>query len=214
MEDILVIGIAGGSGSGKTTLMNNIIKRFADDITVLSHDNYYKRHDDLTYEERCKLNYDEPASLETDLMSRQLEQLRKGETIDCPVYDFTVHNRSDQTVRIVPRKVIIVEGILIFENEALRNLMDIRIFVDTDADIRLCRRVKRDVNKRGRTLESVLSQYQETVKPMHEKYVEPSKKFAHIVVPEGGKNLVALDMIMNHIQRYMENANETGKSDL
>lgn len=213
MEDILVIGIAGGSGSGKTTLMNNIIKRFVDDITVLSHDNYYKRHDDLTYEERCKLNYDEPASLETDLMSRQLEQLRKGETIDCPVYDFTVHNRSDQTVRIVPRKVIIVEGILIFENEALRNLMDIRIFVDTDADIRLCRRVKRDVNKRGRTLESVLTQYQETVKPMHEKYVEPSKKFAHIVVPEGGKNLVALDMIMNHIQRYMENANETGKSD-
>ena len=204
MEDILVIGIAGGSGSGKTTLMNNIIKRFGEDITVLSHDNYYKRHDDLTYEERCKLNYDEPASLETDFMSRQLEQLRRGEAVDCPVYDFTVHNRSDETIHIVPRKVIIVEGILIFENKELRDLMDIRIFVDTDADVRLCRRVKRDVNKRGRSLESVLAQYQETVKPMHEMYVEPSKKYAHIVVPEGGKNKVALDMIMNHIQRYME----------
>ena len=204
MEDILVIGIAGGSGSGKTTLMKNIIQRFEGQITVLSHDNYYKRHDELEYEERCKLNYDEPAALETDLMARQLDQLRQGQAIDCPVYDFTVHNRSDETIRILPQKVIIVEGILIFENEELRNLMDIRIFVDTDADIRLCRRVKRDVNKRGRTLESVLTQYQETVKPMHEKYVEPSKKYADMVVPEGGKNWVALDMIMGRIQRHIE----------
>ena len=203
MENILVIGIAGGSGSGKTTLMNNIVARFGDDITVLSHDNYYKRHDDLTYEERCLLNYDEPAALETDLMARQLDQLRKGWAIDCPVYDFTVHNRSDETIRVVPQPVIIVEGILIFENEPLRNLMDIRIFVDTDADIRLCRRIKRDVNKRGRTLESVLTQYQQTVKPMHEKYVEPSKRFADIVVPEGGKNMVALDLIMGRIQRHL-----------
>ena len=204
MEDILVIGIAGGSGSGKTTLMKNIIQRFEGQITVLSHDNYYKRHDELEYEERCKLNYDEPAALETDLMARQLDQLRQGQAIDCPVYDFAAHNRSDETIRILPQKVIIVEGLLIFENEELRNLMDIRIFVDTDADIRLCRRVKRDVNKRGRTLESVLTQYQETVKPMHEKYVEPSKAFAHIVVPDGGKNLVALEMILNRIQRHIE----------
>ena len=204
MENILVIGIAGGSGSGKTTLMNNIVARYGENITVLSHDNYYKRHDELTYEERCLLNYDEPAALETDLMARQLEELRKGNAIDCPVYDFTVHNRSNETVRIEPRKVIIVEGILIFENEALRNLMDIRIYVDTDADIRLCRRVKRDVNKRGRSLESVLTQYQQTVKPMHEKYVEPSKAHAHIIVPEGGKNLVALDMIMGRINRHIE----------
>ena len=204
MENILVIGIAGGSGSGKTTLMNNIIAQFGGEITVLSHDNYYKRHDDLTYEERCLLNYDEPAALETDFMARQLDQLRRGEAIDCPVYDFTVHNRSDETIRIEPKKVIIVEGILIFENQPLRDLMDIRIFVDTDADVRVCRRVKRDVRKRGRSLESVLEQYQQTVKPMHEKYVEPSKKFAHIVVPEGGKNVVALDMIMNYIARYME----------
>ena len=201
---ILVIGIAGGSGSGKTTLMKNLIEKFADDVTVLSHDNYYKRHDELTYEERCQLNYDEPAALETDLMAVHLDKLRQGEAIDCPVYDFTVHNRSDETVRIVPKRVIIVEGILIFENQPLRDLMDIRIFVDTDADIRLCRRIKRDVNKRGRSLESVLLQYQNTVKPMHEQYVEPSKRYANIIVPEGGKNLVALDMIMGRIQRHLE----------
>ena len=203
-KKILVIGIAGGTGSGKTTLMNNLITEFAGSVTVLSHDNYYKRHDELTYEERCLLNYDEPAALETDLMAYHLDLLRHGQAIDCPVYDFTVHNRSDETVHIVPRKVIIVEGILIFENKPLRDLMDIRIFVDTDADVRLCRRIKRDVNKRGRSLESVLTQYQETVKPMHEKYVEPSKKYAHVVVPEGGKNLVALDMIMGRIARHLE----------
>lgn len=166
-DNILVIGIAGGTGSGKTTLMNNLISRFEGMVTVISHDNYYKRHDDMTYEERSQLNYDEPAAFDTSLMVYHLEELRRGHTIECPVYDFTIHNRSEQTIHIVPKKVIIVEGILIFENEELRNLMDIRIFVDTDADIRLCRRIKRDVNKRGRTLESVLKQYQDTVKPMH-----------------------------------------------
>ena len=206
MENILVIGIAGGTGSGKTTLMNNLIEEFREDVTILSHDNYYKRHDEMTYEERCLLNYDEPAALETDLMARHLDQLRQGEAIDCPVYDFTQHNRSNDTIRIVPKKVIIVEGILIFENKELRDLMDIRIFVDTDADVRLCRRIKRDVNKRGRTLESVLTQYQQTVKPMHEMYVEPSKKYANIIVPEGGKNLVALDMITGRIRRHLEEA--------
>ena len=170
-NQFLVIGIAGGTGSGKTTLMKNIIGRFGDVVTVLSHDNYYRRHDELTYEERCKINYDEPAALETDLMAYHLDLLRKGESIECPVYDFSQHNRSDETITVKPERVIIVEGILIFENEPLRNLMDIKIFVDTDADVRLCRRIKRDVNKRGRTLESVLTQYQETVKPMHEKYV-------------------------------------------
>ena len=161
-DNILVIGIAGGTGSGKTTLMNNLISRFEGMVTVISHDNYYKRHDDMTYEERSQLNYDEPAAFDTSLMVYHLEELR--------------------------------------------NLMDIRIFVDTDADIRLCRRIKRDVNKRGRTLESVLKQYQDTVKPMHERYVEPSKKYANIVVPEGGKNLVALDMIIGRIQRHLEEA--------
>ena len=204
MEKSLVIGIAGGSGSGKTTLLKNIIEAFGPAITVISHDNYYKRHDELSYEERCKLNYDEPAALETDLMVRQLDALRRGEEILCPVYDFTVHNRSDETLCIKPERVIIVEGILIFENKELRDLMDIKIFVDADADIRICRRIKRDVNKRGRSLESVILQYQETVKPMHEKYVEPSKKYADIVVPEGGKNLVALAMIQGYISRYLE----------
>ena len=202
-NNILVIGIAGGTGSGKTTLMKNLIQHFEDMVTVISHDNYYKRHDDMTYEERCLLNYDEPAALETDLMARHLEQLRRGEAIDCPVYDFSLHNRSDETIRIVPKKVIIVEGILIFEDQPLRDLMDIRIFVDTDADVRLCRRIKRDVNKRGRTLESVLTQYQTTVKPMHDKYVEPSKKYAHVIIPEGGKNFVALDMVVDRIRRHL-----------
>ena len=204
MENILVIGIAGGSGSGKTTLMNNIVSRFSEDITVLSHDSYYRRHDDMTYEERCQLNYDEPAALETELMVKHLNLLRQGQAIDCPVYDFTVHNRSSEVTRIEPSRVIIVEGILIFENEALRDLMDIRIFVDTDADIRLCRRVKRDVNKRGRSLESVLTQYQQTVKPMYEKYVEPSKKYAHILVPEGGKNTVAQEFIISLLEKHLE----------
>ena len=203
-NDILVIGIAGGTGSGKTTLMNNLIERFSGQVTVLSHDNYYRRNDHLTYEERCKINYDEPAALETDLMARHLEQLRQGQSILCPVYDFANHNRSDDTIEIVPKGVIIVEGILIFENQELRELMDVKIFVDTDADVRLCRRIKRDVNKRGRSLESVLTQYQETVKPMHEKYVEPSKKYADLVVPEGGKNWVALDMIVGRIQRHLD----------
>ena len=204
MENILVIGIAGGTGSGKTTLMNNLIKEFSEDVTILSHDNYYKRHDELTYDQRCLLNYDEPAALETDLMAAHLEQLRSGNAIDCPVYDFTQHNRSNDTIHLVPKKVIIVEGILIFENKQLRDLMDIRIFVDTDNDVRLCRRILRDVRERGRTLESVVTQYLDTVKPMHEMYVEPSKKYANIIVPEGGKNLVALDMITGRIQRHLE----------
>ena len=203
MEDILVIGIAGGTGSGKTTLVKNLANIFADEVTVLSHDNYYKRHDDLTYEQRCLLNYDEPDAFDTSLMAYQLDCLRHGQSIQCPTYDYTVHNRSDKTIHIVPNRVIIVEGILIFENEDLRNLMDIRIFVDTDADVRLCRRIKRDVNKRGRSVTSVLEQYQTTVKPMHEKFVEPSKKFAHIIVPEGGKNEVAIDMIMGRIRRHL-----------
>ena len=203
-KKILVIGIAGGTGSGKTTLMKNLIREFADVVTVISHDNYYKRHDELTYEQRCLLNYDEPAALETDLMARHLDILRHGGEIDCPVYDFTQHNRSNDTIHLVPKKVIIVEGILIFENKQLRDLMDIRIFVDTDNDVRLCRRILRDVRERGRTLESVVSQYLDTVKPMHEMYVEPSKKHANIIVPEGGKNLVALDMITGRIRRHLE----------
>ena len=200
MEKILVIGIAGGSGSGKTTLLKNIIETFSPAITVISHDNYYKRHDELTYEERCKLNYDEPAALETDLMVRQLQELRSGREILCPVYDFTVHNRSDETILIKPERVIIVEGILIFENKELRDMMDIKVFVDTDADLRLARRILRDVCDRGRTMQSVIDQYTTTVKPMHEEFVEPSKKYADVIIPEGGFNSVAVSMLIENIR--------------
>ena len=209
-SNTLVIGIAGGTGSGKTTLMRNIMTRFDGMVTVLSHDNYYKRHDELSLEERSALNYDEPDAMETSLMVEHLAQLRKGQAVDCPVYDFSQHNRSNETLRLEPKPVIVVEGILIFENAPLRELMDIRLFVDTDADVRLCRRIRRDVNKRGRTLESVLTQYQTTVKPMHEKYVEPSKKYANLVIPEGGKNEVALDMILGRIQRHLDTIQTTG----
>lgn len=204
MDNILVIGIAGGSGSGKTTLMKHLVDEFGEDVSVLSHDNYYKRHDELTFEERAGLNYDEPDALDTSLMVYQLDQLRHGMDIDCPLYDFALHNRSNETIHVASKRVIIVEGIMIFVDSELRNLMDIRIFVDTDADVRLCRRIKRDVTKRGRSLDSVLEQYQATVKPMHEKYVEPSKKYANLVVPEGGKNRVALDMIVGRIRRHLE----------
>lgn len=204
MDNVLVIGIAGGSGSGKTTLMKRLVDEFGENVSVLSHDNYYKRHDELTFEERAALNYDEPEALDTSLLVYQLDQLRHGMSIDCPVYDFALHNRSNETIRVTPKRVIIVEGIMIFVDPELRNLMDIKIFVDTDADVRLCRRIKRDVTKRGRSLDSVLEQYQATVKPMHEKYVEPSKKHANLVVPEGGKNQVALDMIIGKIHRHLE----------
>jgi uridine kinase len=208
-DNILVIGIAGGSGSGKTTLMKNLTKGFGDQITVLSHDNYYRAHDDLPFEQRSKLNYDHPDSFETDLMIEHLKELKAGRPIECPVYDYTIHNRTEETVTIVPKSVIIVEGILIFENKALCDLMDIKIFVDTDADVRLIRRIKRDVAKRGRSLESVLTQYLTTVKPMHEQFVEPSKKNADLVVLEGGKNLVALEMIMSQIRHHSDHNDQT-----
>lgn len=208
MENILVIGIAGGSGSGKTTLMRNLTEGFGDSITVLSHDNYYRAHDDMPFEQRSKLNYDHPDAFETDLMIEHLKQLKQGRSIQCPVYDYAIHNRTAETITLEPKSVIIVEGILIFENKALCDLMDIKIFVDTDADVRLIRRIKRDVAKRGRSLQSVLTQYLETVKPMHEQFVEPSKKNADVVVLEGGKNLVALNMITSQIQHHIHHAGE------
>lgn len=204
MSENLIIGIAGGSGSGKTTLTNQIAAQFSDNVTVIKHDNYYKAHDDMDYDERSRLNYDHPNAFDTDLMIEHLKALKKGESIECPVYDYTIHNRSKNTITIVPNKVIIVEGILIFENKELCKLMDIRIFVDTDADLRIIRRIQRDVMERARSLESVINQYIETVKPMHEQYVEPSKRNANIIVPEGGYNQAAMEMIRNHIRIYLE----------
>ena len=203
-DKILVIGIAGGSGSGKTTLMKNLVKRFGDNVAVLSHDNYYKAHDELPFEQRSKLNYDHPDAFDTEMMIEHLGILKSGRPIECPVYDYTVHNRSSEVTIVEPRKVIIVEGILIFESKALCDLMDIKIFVDTDDDVRLIRRIRRDVAKRGRSLDSVLNQYLDTVKPMHEQFVVPSKKNADLIVLEGGKNLVALEMIMSQIQAHID----------
>ena len=205
MKDHLIIGIAGGSGSGKTTLTNQIASQFADQVTIVKHDNYYKAHNDMDYDERSRLNYDHPNAFETDLMIKHLKALKQGESIECPVYDFTIHNRSKDTITIVPNKVIIVEGILIFENKELCDLMDLRIFVDTDADLRIIRRIKRDVLERARSLESVMNQYVDTVKPMHEQYVEPSKRNANIIVPENAYNQPAMEIIQNHIKSYLNN---------
>ena len=202
MADILVVGVAGGSGSGKTTLSNNLVARFGEQVSIVHHDNYYRAHDDLTYEERTKLNYDCPEAFETEMMVEHLQLLRQGRSVHCPVYDFTVHNRSGEIEIIEPRPVILVEGILIFAERALLDLMDIKVFVDTDADVRLARRVLRDVEARGRTVRSVVDQWQNTVKPMHEMYVEPSKKNADIIVPEGGDNPVALDLLIGRIERH------------
>ena len=204
MGDYLVIGIAGGSGSGKTTLTNQIAAQFLEQVTVIKHDNYYKAHDDMDYDERSRLNYDHPNAFDTELMIEHLKALKQGKSVECPIYDYTIHNRSKDTFTIAPNKVIIVEGILIFENKDLCDLMDIRIFVDTDADLRIIRRIQRDVMERARSLESVINQYLETVKPMHEQYVEPSKKNANVIVPEGGYNQAAMEMIRNHIKNHLE----------
>lgn len=203
--DTMIIGIAGGTGSGKTTLTKRLKERFGENVSVLYHDNYYKQHDEMPYEERCKLNYDHPDAFDTDRMIRDIQALRRGEVIHCPTYDYTVHNRAEETIEIRPTKVILVEGILIFENRELRDLMDIKIFVDTDADVRILRRILRDVKERGRSLESVVDQYLTTVKPMHEQFVEPSKRCSDIIVLEGGHNVVALDMIIERIRSFVEN---------
>ena len=203
MKEYLVIGIAGGTGSGKTTLTNQIAGLFKEHVTVLTHDNYYKAHDDMDYDERSRLNYDHPNAFETELMIEHLKALKNGESILCPVYDYTIHNRSNDTITIHPNKVIIVEGILIFENKELCDLMDIRIFVDTDADLRIIRRIKRDVLERARSLESVTNQYMDTVKPMHEQYVEPSKRNANIIIPENSYNQPAMEMITHYISSFL-----------
>lgn len=201
--DVMVIGIAGGTGSGKTTLTQKLKERFGEDVSVLYHDSYYKAHDEMPYEARCKLNYDHPDSFDTDRMVADLKRLKAGRGVDAPTYDYTVHNRARETVRVEPARVVVVEGILIFENRALRELMDVKIFVDTDADTRILRRILRDVKERGRSLDSVVTQYLTTVKPMHEQFVQPSRQYADIVVLEGGHNLVALDMIIQRIKSHL-----------
>lgn len=201
--DIMMIGVAGGTGSGKTTLTRRLQQQIGEDVSVIYHDNYYKAHNELGYEERSKLNYDHPDAFDTPLLIEHLSALKRGEAISCPVYDYGIHNRSDQVIQVNPTKVIIVEGILILADPVLKDLLDIKIYVDTDADVRILRRIMRDVQERGRSLDSVVTQYLTTVKPMHEQYVEPSKRNADIIVPDGGFNLVALDMITQRVKSHV-----------
>ena len=201
--DCIIIGIAGGTGSGKSTFTNRLRDRFGDNITVIYHDNYYKRHDDIPFEERKKLNYDHPDALETDLLIEHIKRLRNGESIECPVYDYTVHNRSDKTVRIDPRKIILIEGILLLADPRLRSLLDIKIYVEADADERILRRILRDVKERGRDIDNIVEQYLTTVKPMNYLYVEPTRATADIVI-NSGMNDVAFDIVQSKIRLMLE----------
>lgn len=203
MKDIMIIGIAGGTGSGKSTLTHRIKEAFGEDVAILSHDYYYKSNADLSFEERKQLNYDHPNAFETELLIEHVRKLKASESVAHPVYSFVEHTRLDEVVEIKPAKVIIVEGILIFENKELCDLMDIKVFVDTDADVRIVRRLVRDVKERGRDIDSVIDQYLNTVKPMHEQFVDPSKKRADIIIPEGGFNSVALAMLMDQVRGFI-----------
>jgi uridine kinase len=203
MKKRIVIGIAGGSGSGKTTLANNIAAHFGDRIAMLRHDDYYKKNDGLSLEERAKINYDHPSAFDTELLLEHLDALKNGSAVNCPIYDYSIHDRG-QDIRIVePADVIILEGILIFENKDVLSRLDIKVFVDTDPDVRILRRIIRDVKERGRTLDSVAMQYLGTVKPMHEAFVEPSKKHADVIIPEGGNNPVAYGMLIDKIEKHL-----------
>lgn len=204
MERTYVIGVAGGTASGKTTIVKIIKDYFKDDIELIGHDCYYKAHDDMPLEDRKNLNYDHPSSFDTERMVKDVADLREGKTIERPVYDYTVHNRAKEKVTIYPKKILMLEGILVLESEALRNLMDLKLFVDADADERLMRRITRDMKERGRSIDSVLSQYRDTVKPMHEQFIEPSKKHADLIIPRGGKNEVALSILKHYLKVILE----------
>ena len=201
MASSFVIGVAGGSGSGKTTVVRRIVDSLGpDQVTLLQHDRYYRDRNDLRLEERAALNYDHPHSLETDLLVRHVRELKKGHPVDVPAYDFTRHARLSETETFQPRRALIVEGILVFTDAALRDLMDIKVFVDTDSDTRFIRRLQRDVAERGRTMDSVIDQYQSTVKPMHLEFVEPSKRYADVIIPLGGHNTVAVDLLLTMLR--------------
>ena len=205
MMNTIIIGIAGGTGSGKTTLADKLVNSFGrEEVSILRHDAYYKRHDNMTFEERCKLNYDHPDAFDNDLLVEHILDLKEGKSIEMPVYDYTIHNRSDETITVEPAPVVILEGILIFAEPTLCDLMDIKVFVDTDADVRILRRIIRDVNERARSLDNIIRQYLTTVKPMHEQFVEPSKRRADLIIPEGGRNEVALDMLIHRIRVHLK----------
>lgn len=205
----IIIGVTGGSGGGKTSVSRAILSNFPDEnIAMIEHDSYYKDQSHLTFEERVKTNYDHPLAFDTDLMIEQLNELIEGRPVDIPVYDYTQHTRSDQTVRMEPQDVIIVEGILVLEDKRLRDLMDIKLFVDTDDDIRIIRRIKRDMEERGRSLDSIIDQYTEVVKPMYHQFIEPTKRYADIVIPEGVSNVVAIDLINTKVASILSDAHD------
>ncbi len=200
----ILIGIAGGTGSGKTTLADRLVENFGShEVSILRHDNYYKQHDEMSYEERTTLNYDHPDAFDTELLCGHIRALKSGQEIAMPVYDYAVHNRSERTVAVAPAPVIVLEGVLIFAEQELCGLMDIRVFVYTDADVRILRRIIRDVKERGRSLDSVIEQYLTTVKPMHEQFVEPGKRRADIIIPQGGNNPVALEMLIQRVRKHL-----------
>ena len=203
----LMIGIAGGTGSGKSTFTNRLKAEFGDEIAVVYHDNYYRRQDDVPFEERKKVNYDHPDSLETDLLVEHLKKLKRGEAVECPVYDYSQHNRSDRVVRIEPRPIILAEGILLLADPKLRELIDIKIFVEADADERIIRRIMRDVKERGRDLDNIVTQYLTTVKPMHYLYVEPTRALADVII-NSGKNDVAFDIVRSKIRLMLQQMKE------
>ena len=204
-----IIGVAGGTASGKSTLVKKLQEAFeGESVITLCHDYYYKAHDDLSFEERTKLNYDHPGAFDTDMMIEDIIKLKKGRSVFRPVYSFVNHNRTDKTVKAEPAQVIIIDGILILENRTLRELMDVKVYVDTDPDVRLGRRLLRDVQERGRSIESVLTQYFCTVKPMHDEFVEPSKRYADIIIPEGGFNSVAVSMLIHNINSLIHHESE------
>lgn len=205
----VIIGVAGGSGSGKTTVVREIIRNIGKrQVTVIHHDSYYRDVTDLSIEERTRINYDHPNSLETPLLVAHLNMLRAGEPVEVPTYDFALHNRAEATETAEARKVIIVDGLLILWDAELRRMMDIKVFVDTDADLRFIRRLKRDINERGRTAESVIEQYTATVRPMHLEFVEPSKRYADIIIPDGGYNLVGVDMLLTKIKSVLDSGDD------
>lgn len=204
MKKPLFIGITGGSGSGKTTIVKKIFQEVPEtSIAIIEHDSYYKDQSDMTFEDRCKTNYDHPFAFDTDLLVEHIKQLKNGNPIEKPVYDYEIHNRKSETKTVEPKEIIIVEGLLVFYEKEIRDLLDIKIFVDTDADIRLMRRIVRDMNERSRTLESIIEQYTDTVRPAHEQFIEPSKKYADIIVTEGGNNLVAIDLMVTKIKSLL-----------
>lgn len=199
-----IIAVAGGSASGKSTIVAYIKNYFADELFVMGHDNYYKAHDDIAFEERVKLNYDEPQAFDNDMFIRDLKRLKEGKEIDMPTYDYNIHTRSKKTIHVKPKKIILIEGILVLYDKAIRDITDTMVFVDADSDVRLQRRILRDTKERSRSLDSVLTQYIKQVKPMHEKYVEPTKKYADIIIPRGAKNTRGIDILIKHIEDLLE----------